>query len=80
MGTPAVAYTYDGGSALPLSAGRLIQTSNGISTTNVLGYDGLGEITASQQITEGQIYNFAYPQSGGAAHVGDVSIRPRNEQ
>ncbi|MBV9779465.1 MAG: RHS repeat protein, partial [Acidobacteriaceae bacterium] len=59
-GTPAVAYTYDGGSAVPLSAGRLIQTSNGISTTNVLGYDGLGEITASQQITEGQIYNFAY--------------------
>jgi RHS repeat-associated protein len=56
-GTPTVSYTYDN---LPNAKGRLTQVSSTISTTNYTNFDNLGRVLASQQITDGQTYNFGY--------------------
>lgn len=51
-------YIYDN-TAVTYGIGRLTKVSNGISTT-ILAYDALGRVTASQQVTAGQTYNFGY--------------------
>jgi RHS repeat-associated protein len=56
-GTPTVSYVYDN---LPNAKGRLTQVSSSISTTNYNQFDNLGRVLASQQITDGQTYNFGY--------------------
>jgi len=61
-GTPPVKYLYD--TALG-GVGRLSAvTANGVSTTNYTGYDSLGRITGSNQITlnqpQDQTYSFSY--------------------
>lgn len=58
-GTPTVTYTYENGS-IPFSKGRLTQVSSSISTTNYNSFDNMGRVLASQQITDGQTYNFGY--------------------
>ena len=61
-GTPRVNYLYD---TAPGGVGRLSSvTANGVSTTNYVGYDSLGRITGSNQITlnqpQAQTYSFSY--------------------
>ena len=68
--TPAVTYCYDGStaaagcSANPAAAyatGRLTMTTNGNSTTSILGYDPVGRVVQSQQTTGmAQPYSFTY--------------------
>jgi RHS repeat-associated protein len=40
--------------------GVLTEISNGVSTTQNTGFDNLGRILSSQQITDGQVYPFTY--------------------
>jgi YD repeat-containing protein len=57
-GTPPVRYSYDAAAG---GKGRLSSVAaSGISTTNYSGYDGLGRITGSNQVTQGQTYSFSY--------------------
>ncbi len=58
-GTPNVTYVYDN-PAIQFAKGRLTQITSAISTTNYTQFDNLGRILASQQITDGQTYNFGY--------------------
>jgi RHS repeat-associated protein len=71
--TPSVAYCYDGQyysvsqqictATTPTpanSAGRLTETWNSVSATQVTGYNELGRITGSTQITSGYSYGFGY--------------------
>jgi RHS repeat-associated protein len=67
--TPGVTYTYDD-SSVSNSKGRLTQVSSTVSKTNYFGYDTMGQViggydamgrvTASSQVTNGQTYTFAY--------------------
>jgi RHS repeat-associated protein len=69
--TPAVTYCYDGqvaatgdgncqsGSA-PNSIGRLTEVSSSVSQTSFTGYDALGRISGSTQVTSGQTFGFQY--------------------
>jgi RHS repeat-associated protein len=53
--TPIVTYTYD---TLTNGKGRLTSVSSaGVSTTNYLGYDALGRVTGSSQVTDGVTYS-----------------------
>ena len=63
--TPQVDYYYDGtGLGLPqspqFSKGSLSKISNGVSETRYTSFDNYGRVLANQQITDNQIYNFAY--------------------
>jgi YD repeat-containing protein len=66
-GTPAVAYTYDQGGSSVNAIGHLTQVDNSrsgfTSVTNYTSFDALGEVTASNQQTFGQTFNFAYSYS-----------------
>jgi len=55
--TPAVTYGYGTG---PNVRNHLTSVSNANSTTNYTLFDGLGRVLASNQVTAGQTYNFAY--------------------
>jgi YD repeat-containing protein len=57
-GTSTVYYTYDMSGAN--SAGRLTQVANSASASNYTGYDALGRVTGSNQLTAGQSYSFSY--------------------
>jgi YD repeat-containing protein len=57
--TPAVTYRYDD-SSVSHGVGQLAEVTNGISTTKYLAYDPLGRVTASQQLTSDEAYNFSY--------------------
>jgi len=57
--TPDVTLTYDD-TAVPFSKGRLTATTNSVSASNISAYDSLGRVTASEQITDGTTYGFAY--------------------
>jgi YD repeat-containing protein len=48
-GTPAVAYSYD--PAVANGKGQLGSVANGYSTTNYTGFDALGNVLASNQMT-----------------------------
>jgi RHS repeat-associated protein len=56
-GTPAVTYTYD---MLTNGKGRLSSVSSSVSTNNYTGYDSLGRLTGSSQVTDGQTYAMSY--------------------
>ncbi|MFN7651343.1 MAG: RHS repeat domain-containing protein [Acidobacteriota bacterium] len=56
-GTPGVTYTYDQG---PNAFGRLTSIATANSTTTYSGYDPLGRIGSSSQVTNGASYNFSY--------------------
>ena len=57
--TPTVNYFYDAGTVTN-SKGRLTSISSSVSGYNYSGYDALGRITASQQVTDGQTYSMSY--------------------
>jgi RHS repeat-associated protein len=57
--TPAVTYTYDAAD-ISNSKGRLTSSSNSVSTTSYTGYDAMGRITGSSQVTDGQTYSMSY--------------------
>jgi RHS repeat-associated protein len=62
-GTPQIDYYYDGaglGSIPQWSRGTLSKVTNGVSETRYTGFDRLGRMLSSQQVTDGQAYNFAY--------------------
>lgn len=59
VATPTVTYTYDT-VGVANSKGRLTSISSSASTYNYTGYDALGRITASQQVTDGQSYPMSY--------------------
>lgn len=65
VATPTATYTYDA-TGVAYSKGRLTSVSSNVSTYNYTGYDALGRITGSQQITDGQPYsmNYTYDLSG----------------
>ncbi len=69
--TPTVSYTYDNPS-VGLSIGRLTQVTNGSSTTNITGYDSLGRVTGSQQVSAGQSYNFVYGYNLAGALTSEI--------
>jgi RHS repeat-associated protein len=67
--TPDVLYFYDGkyldvNDNLQMAAGSVKGKTTGVKSSvskkNFTSFDNLGRILASQQITDGQIYNFAY--------------------
>jgi YD repeat-containing protein len=67
--TPQVRYAY--GDALPSGStavsngfGRLTQTANSVSITNILGYDALGRVTASSQTTQGSTSPYTFSSYG----------------
>jgi YD repeat-containing protein len=69
-GTPTVTYSYDTGSAY--SVGRLQQVSNANSLTSYTGYDPLGRVTATNQVTAGQDYSFSYSYNRAGALVSET--------
>jgi RHS repeat-associated protein len=56
-GTPAVSYGYDAGQN---GIGHLTSVANANSTTHFLGFDSMGQVLASNQVTGGQVYGFLY--------------------
>lgn len=64
-GTPSINYYYDGtglGLSQPpqYSRGKLTKVSNGVSDSRYTAFDNLGRLQESQQVTDGQTYNFQY--------------------
>jgi RHS repeat-associated protein len=57
--TPEVIYTYDA-SGVAFSKGRLASVSSSISTTSYTGYNAMGRVTASLQVTDNQPYVMSY--------------------
>ncbi|HMM81521.1 MAG TPA: RHS repeat-associated core domain-containing protein [Pyrinomonadaceae bacterium] len=66
--TPAVSYTYDDVNVAN-SKGKLTKVSNSVSETKYTGFDSLGRILSSQQITDGQTYSSAYAYNLSGALV-----------
>jgi RHS repeat-associated protein len=64
--TPTVTYTYDD-VAVAYSIGYLTRVSSSVSVYKYTGFDALGRVISSQQLTDGQAYNmsYAYNLSGG---------------
>ncbi|HEY1528924.1 MAG TPA: hypothetical protein VGH51_22095 [Candidatus Angelobacter sp.] len=58
-GTPAVSYGYDAANVAN-SRGRLTSVANANSVTNYTNFDALGNVLASNQVTAGRTYAFAY--------------------
>lgn len=56
-GTPNVTYIYD---TLTNGKGRLASVSSSVSASNYAGYDALGKVTGSSQVTNGQTYSMSY--------------------
>jgi RHS repeat-associated protein len=52
--TPDVTYTYD---TLTNNKGRLVSVSSSVSAYNYTGYDALGRVTGSSQVTDGVTYS-----------------------
>jgi YD repeat-containing protein len=64
--TSNVTYTYDD-PAVSCSKDKVTRVTNGFSETKYLGYDIMGRILSSQQITDGTTYNpmeYTYNLSG----------------
>lgn len=57
--TPTVTYTYDAAD-VPNSKGRVTSITSSASTYRYTGYDALGRLTGSAQVTEGQTYAMSY--------------------
>jgi RHS repeat-associated protein len=64
--TPNVTYSYDD-AAVPFSKGKMTKVSSSVSESRYTVFDNIGNILSSQQVTDGQTYNFAYTYnlSGG---------------
>ncbi len=63
LDTPSVNYYYDGKglSQVPqFSRGALTKVTNSISENRYVSFDNNGRLLTSQQITDGQTYNFSY--------------------
>ncbi len=61
--TPDVSFYYDGaglGTIPAYSKGKLTEISSSVSEIRNTSFDNLGRLLASQQITDGQTYNFGY--------------------
>ena len=58
-GTPAVAYKYDDGS-IQYSKGKLTRVSSLISETRYTQFSNLGNVLATQQVTDNVTFNFGY--------------------
>lgn len=56
-GTPTVTYAHD---TLTNGKGRLTSVSSSVSATNYSGYDAVGKVAGSSQITDGQTYTMTY--------------------
>lgn len=82
VATTTVTYKYDGvlspspgdpnPAVVPMALGVLTETSNGASTTQRTVFDNLGRVTASRQITDGQVYSFSYEYNLGGALIREV--------
>jgi RHS repeat-associated protein len=55
VAAPAVTYIWD-----TVSKGHLSTVSSSASLTSYLGYDPMGRVTSSSQVTNGQTYHFNY--------------------
>ena len=69
--TATVTYTYDD-SAVPNAIGRLTAVSSEISTSFIQGYDALGDVSRSAQVTNGQTYSFSYTYDLSGALVAET--------
>lgn len=69
--TPTVTYTYDD-SGITYAKGRLTKVSSSISETKYTSFDNLGRLLTSQQITDGNTYNFAYSYNLSGALVEET--------
>jgi YD repeat-containing protein len=67
IATPEITYTYD--DAGLYSKGRLTSVSSSVSATNYTGYDALGRVTASSQVTGGVTYSMPEYRYDRAGHL-----------
>lgn len=58
-GTPQVAYKYDDGS-VQYSKGKLTRVSSSVSETRYTQFSNLGNVLATQQVTDNVTFNFGY--------------------
>lgn len=59
--TPNVTFKYDGVTEnIPFAKGKLIEVSNGISTTKYTEYNQIGQLVSSEQVTDGVVYPSRY--------------------
>lgn len=75
LDTPQVDYYYDG-KGLPqvpqFSRGSLTKITNGISESRYTSFNNHGRLLASQQITNGEIYNFGYKYNLSGALIEET--------
>jgi len=57
---------------VPFSKGALTEVANGIATTQLTGFTNLGRVSASQQITDGQVYTFHYEYNFAGALTKEI--------
>ncbi len=69
--TPDVSYFYDD-AQIPFSKGKLTKVSSAVSETKITGFDAEERVTSSQQIIDGQAYNFGYQYNLGGALVAQT--------
>jgi hypothetical protein len=76
--TPSVNYYYDG-KGLPnvpqFSRGALTKVTNTVSEDYFTTFDNHGRLLASQQVTDGQTYDFGYKQLIGRIVGREISER-----
>lgn len=70
-GTPSVTYAYDA-PGQSYGKGRLANVANANSVTNFTSFDALGRVLASNQVTLGQSYNFAYTYNRAGALTSET--------
>ena len=73
--TPNVDFYYDGkGLASPsaLPNGKTTKVSNSVSETKYTKFDEMGRVETSQQVTDGQTYNFAYKYNLAGALIEET--------
>ena len=70
-GTPQVNYTYED-AGIAYSKGRLTRVSSAISETRYNSFDNLGRVLSSQQLTDGNAYNFGYTYNLSGALVSEA--------
>ena len=63
-------YSYD--PAVANGKGELGSVGNGYSTTNYTGFDGLGNVLASNQVTASQTYAFTYAYNLAGSLVSET--------
>jgi RHS repeat-associated protein len=68
--TPMVGYFYDQGGQY--SIGHLTGVVNANAATNYTGFDPLGRVVASQQVTAGQTYSFSYTYNLAGSLTGET--------